>query len=85
MPKMRASIDPLVMRRVIDPFRIRLDRLHEILQEAFGWTSSHLYEYRVRDIGFGVPHDGFDDSIGSRKETLLAAIKDIGARSFKYL
>lgn len=26
------------------PFRLRLDRLHEVLQEAFGWTNSHLYE-----------------------------------------
>ncbi|UXT82647.1 plasmid pRiA4b ORF-3 family protein [Agrobacterium tumefaciens] len=79
------DVDPLVMRRVVVPFRIRLDRLHDVLQEAFGWTNSHLYEFRIRDIGFGVPDGGFDDPIDARKETLLAAIEDIGAKSFKYL
>ncbi|TQY04955.1 plasmid pRiA4b ORF-3 family protein, partial [Rhizobium sp. rho-1.1] len=79
------DVDPLVMRRVVVPFRIRLDRLHEVLQEAFGWTNSHLYEFRIRDIGFGVPDGGFDGPIDARKETLLAAIEDIGAKSFKYL
>jgi len=31
-----------------------------------------------------VPDGGFDGPIDARKETLLAAIEDIGARSFKY-
>lgn len=74
------DVDPLVMRRVVVPFRIRLDRLHDVLQEAFGWTNSHLYEFRIRDIGSGVPDGGFDDPIDARKETLLAAIEDIGAK-----
>lgn len=40
---------------------------------------------RIRDIRFGVPDGGFDGPIDACKETLLAAIEDIGAKSFKYL
>nr|WP_274845793.1 plasmid pRiA4b ORF-3 family protein [Sinorhizobium meliloti] len=79
------DVEPLVMRRVVVPFRIRFDRLHEVLQAAYGWSNSHLYEFRIRDVGFGIPDGGFDDPIDARKATLLSAIEDIGARSFKYL
>jgi len=77
------DVQPLVMRRVVVPFRIRFNRLHEVLQAAFGWTSSHLF--RIRDAGFGLPDGGFDEPIDARKATLLSAIEDIGAKSFKYL
>ena len=38
------DVEPIVMRRVVVPFTIRLSRLHEVLQAAMGWTNSHLYE-----------------------------------------
>ncbi|WP_457813099.1 plasmid pRiA4b ORF-3 family protein (plasmid) [Sinorhizobium meliloti] len=72
-------------RRSLVPFRIRFDRLHEVLQAAYGWSNSHLYEFRIRDVGLGIPDGGFEDPIDARKATLLSAIEDIGARSFKYL
>lgn len=27
------------------PLKIRLDRLHEVVQAAMGWTDIHLYEF----------------------------------------
>ncbi|TWA45320.1 pRiA4b ORF-3-like protein [Sinorhizobium medicae] len=44
-------VEPTVMRRVVVPFRIKLHRLYEVLQAAMGWTNSHLYEFRIRDVG----------------------------------
>jgi Plasmid pRiA4b ORF-3-like protein len=38
------DVEPLVLRRIEVPFDIRLDRLHEVLQAAMGWTNGHLYE-----------------------------------------
>lgn len=68
------------------PFRIKLHRLHEVLQAAMGWTNSHLYEFRIRDVGFGLADkDWGDGPLDARKIALLAAIEDIGAKSFKYL
>lgn len=82
------DVEPTVMRRLEVPLNLRLDRLHTVIQEAVGWTDSHLYEFRVRNIGFGIPDPdwGFGDGpIDARKTTLLDAIEDTGAKSFKYL
>ena len=47
------DVKPAVMRRLEVPLNLRLDRLHLVLQAAIGWTNSHLWEIRVRDIGWG--------------------------------
>lgn len=39
-----------------------LDRLHLVLQAAFGWTDSHLHEFRIGGLRYGDPFlldDGF--------------------------
>src|SRR6476660_3584042 len=36
-------------------FDIRLDRLHLAIQAAMGWTNTHLYEIRARDVGWSTP------------------------------
>ena len=78
-------VEPVVMRRVVVPWRIRLSRLHEVLQAAMGWTNTHLYEFQIRDVGFGLPDQEWGDGpIDARKVSLLSAIQDTGAKSFKY-
>ena len=73
------------MRRIVVPWRIRLSRLHEVLQAAMGWTNTHLYEFQIRDVGFGLPDKEWGDGpIDARKVSLLSAIQDTGAKSFKY-
>ena len=49
------SVKPAVLRRVEVPFDIQLDRLHLTIQAAMGWTNSHLYELRARDVGWSTP------------------------------
>src|ERR1700728_1514263 len=39
------DVKPEVMRRLVVRVTLRLDRLHLTLQEAFGWTNSHLFEF----------------------------------------
>ena len=55
------DVEPTVMRRLDVPLKIRLDRLHLVLQAAMGWTNSHLYEFQAGDVGWGVPDPDFDD------------------------
>ena len=55
------DVEPAVLRRVQVPVTIRLDRLHLVLQAAMGWTNSHLYEIRARDVGWGMPDPDFGD------------------------
>ena len=81
-------IDPPVMRRFVVPLSIRLDRLHLAIQVAMGWTNSHLWEFRARDCGWGIPdpdHHQFDGPADARKAKLITIMRDTGARTIKYI
>lgn len=83
-----ADVTPAVERVLAVPFAIRLDRLHQVIQVAFGWTDTHLWEFRVKGIGFGIPDPDCampGDPYDARKAKLVDVIEDTGARTFRYL
>jgi len=47
------DVQPPVWRRLLVPADIRLPKLHATLQEAMGWTNSHLHQFSLRDRHFG--------------------------------
>ena len=55
------DVKPAVRRQVEVPLAIRLDRLHLVLQAAMGWTNSHLYEIKARNVGWGLPDPDFGE------------------------
>ena len=79
------DVKPAVMRRLEVPLNLRLDRLHLVLQAAIGWTNSHLWEIRVRDIGWGPPQSGWglggDLPRKASKASLLEVIEDTGSKT----
>ncbi len=82
------DVAPEVLRRILVPLDIRLDRLHLALQAAMGWTNTHLWEIRMRGVGFGPPdpHAGWGAGPqNAAKATLAGALEDIGAKTFTYL
>src|SRR5437899_282386 len=80
------DVKPAVLRRIEVPLTIRLDRLHLTLQAAIGWTNSHLYEIRARDVGWGVPDpDWRDGPLDARKARLIDVLEDIEAKTLRYL
>ena len=80
------DVEPTVLRRLEVPLGMRLDRLHQVLQIAIGWTNSHLWEFRARGIGWGfIDPDWPDGPLDARKATLLGVLEDTGAKSLKYL
>lgn len=52
--------DPDVWRLVFVPANYTLDRIHLVIQEAMGWTDSHLHSFRIDGRYYG-PAD-FDDT-----------------------
>ena len=50
-----SDVEPQVLRRFDVPLKIKLNRLHDVIQAAMGWTDSHLYEFRAGGSGWGVP------------------------------
>ncbi|WP_262032270.1 plasmid pRiA4b ORF-3 family protein [Microvirga sp. Mcv34] len=81
------DVEPAVIRRLIVPLDLRMDRLHQVLQVALGWTNTHLWELRADETGWGVPDPdwGFDGPLDARKATLREVIEDTGARRLLYL
>ncbi len=80
------DVKPVVRRRVEVPLAIRLDRLHLVFQAAMGWTNSHLYEIRAREVGWGVPDpDWGDGPLDARKARLTDVLEDVGVKTLKYL
>ncbi|MCF8469108.1 MAG: plasmid pRiA4b ORF-3 family protein [Sneathiella sp.] len=82
------DVEPKVERWIVVPLKIRLDRLHDVLQAAMGWTNSHLWEIRIRDLGWGPvdPDNLFGDGpLDARKTTLQRVLAQTGAKRFTYL
>ena len=80
------DVKPPVRRRVEVPLAIRLDRLHLVLQAAMGWTNSHLYEIRARDVGWGLPDPDFGEGpLDAKKARLMDVLEDVGTQTLKYL
>ncbi len=80
------DVEPEVLRRIEVPFDIRLDRLHLTIQAAMGWTNTHLYEIRGRDVGWGIPDpDWGDGPLDARKARLDDVLEDLGTKTLRYL
>ncbi len=56
------EVRPPVWRRLLVPSSISLRKFHDILQIAFGWTDSHLHEFKVRGQSYGIPHSEYPNS-----------------------
>ncbi|MEU9363070.1 plasmid pRiA4b ORF-3 family protein, partial [Streptomyces sp. NPDC048301] len=60
-----ADVDvPRVWRRLLVPARIRLDRLHSVIQEAMGRHDCHLHAFTIDGVQYGHP----DGELGFRDE-----------------
>src|ERR1700730_11511734 len=80
------DVEPLVLRRIEIPFDIRLDRLHEVLQAAMGWSNSHLYEICAGCVGWGLTDPDWPDGpLDARKARLDRIVEDTGAKTLSYL
>lgn len=81
-------VTPPVMRLIEVPLGLRLDRLHLTLQAAFGWTDTHLWEFRAGDVAWGPldPDEDFGDGpLDARKATLRDVLEDTGAKTIRYI
>lgn len=62
---------PPIWRRVLVRANTKLDKLHDIIQIAMGWTDSHLHQFYVGTDCYSLPmEDAFFESLDERKFTL---------------
>lgn len=79
---------PPVWRRVLVHGSTKLDKLHEVIQAAFGWWNYHLYEFEIGETRYGIPDpDGdwdFGPPVRYANRTRLDKVAEVGT-SFTYL
>src|SRR5262245_4072644 len=78
------GIRPPVWRRLQVASSINLRRLHDVIQEAMGWTQSHLYRFEVEGVDFGEPVPDYDDDMRSARSTALRKIAPQPGPAFLY-
>ncbi len=71
---------PPIWRRIQVRGSTTLPKLHAILQIVMGWTDSHLHEFRVGNIHYGVPDPDWEMDIKNERRVklgeIVAAVKD---------
>lgn len=85
------DIDPPIWRR-IQTKDCSLDKLHECIQTAMGWTNSHLHQFEIEGIVCGDPELLCDDpecfvGTNSREAMISRIVPQSGARfrfSYEY-
>lgn len=81
-----AHVAPDVVRSIVVPLTIRLDRLHVTLQAAFGWSNTHLYAFHAQGLSWGEPDPDFPDTMAdARKTRLYDIVRDTGAKTIRYV
>lgn len=79
------GIKPPIWRRVLVEDDISLDEFHEIILSTMGWDGYHLYDFRIGNLSYQVPHeDDFGMGDADSEQTLLSDIVYKEKQQFKY-
>lgn len=57
------DIKPLIWRRVQVPETYTFWDLHCAIQDAMGWTDSHLHEFHKGDLCIGIPQEEYEHKV----------------------
>ena len=81
------DIKPVIWRRLWIPGNLKLSKLDRVIQEAFGWTNSHLHEFRIAGERYGMTEiesvDGDDDLKDDKKFTVAKVLMN-SVTEFEY-
>ena len=81
------DITPVIWRRLWIPGNLKLSKLDRVIQEAFGWTNSHLHSFQIGGEEYGMADletmDGDEDLKDDRKFTLTQVLTD-AIKEFEY-
>lgn len=78
---------PPIWRRVVVRADMPLDRLHYVIQEAMGWTNSHLHQFIVASTIYGTPdphNAGFGREILDERRHTVADLASAAKKKFLY-
>lgn len=73
-----ANIEPVIWRRIHVPAGVSLAALHDVLQIAFVWTNSHLHDFEVGEIRFGMANGEDEIFLVDERAAPLGAVARVG-------
>src|SRR5664280_203607 len=76
------QVKPAVWRRLLVPADVTLAEFHYIINEAMGWTCSHLHSFSIGKRTFGDPELDPDGELKyeNEREATLASLADVGQK-----
>jgi hypothetical protein len=82
-------IEPSIWRRLWIADTLTLAKLNRVIQTAMGWTNSHLHEFTINGLRYGMPDDewaseGDETMLDDRRHT-IGALLGIEVPRFAYL
>ena len=81
------DIEPTVWRRLWVPGNLKLSRLDRVIQEAFGWTNSHLHEFTIQDERYGITglsDFGDEEDLNDDKKFTVGQVLGESVKQFMY-
>lgn len=72
------DVEPTVRRVVEVPGEASLAVLHEVVQDAMGWENSHLHEFDIDGVRYGMPDPDWDTGTLDEARTKLFRVLGAG-------
>ena len=73
---------PPIWRRIQVYSDITLAKLHRIIQEAMGWTNSHLHAFSIQGVEYGQPMPEYDLDMQNERTAKLSQV--VPGEKFKF-
>ncbi len=75
---------PPIWRRIQVRASTTLPRLHDTIQVAMGWTDSHLHQFSIDGVAYGLPDPDFADAMRSEQRIKLERVVTTEKDRFVY-
>jgi hypothetical protein len=79
-------LTPTIWRDVRIPISFSLENVHIVIQCAMGWLESHLHEFEIGGVRYGVPEPDWDFGLELTDERSVTLETALGRRrTFRYV
>ena len=79
------DIDPPIWRRLLVPGNAKLDKLHRMIQAAFGWWDYHLHAFEIGEARYGTLDDECpEDELDETTVTVAQALEGVQRFTYEY-
>lgn len=82
------EIEPRIWRKFEVGSIIRLDKLHDVIQDVMGWTNSHLHSFNIEEDEYGMllpDDDAYNEGMRDERKARLTDLMGRPKDRFVYL